>query len=276
MAHMHRKSSNADLWFVLVLTGGTSATFQMWHAAHAIGAAVLIAVLVGIVPPAAAIGLSHVVATHRSVTVLRVITFGVMLAVMGATASASATVIHPIDGLRWGWVLALALDAAELACVWILLTERQQQIQEAKQAREVGTAELITEAVADTESRVRSESAAEITKQRQQIADLEARLAARRKRSGAGGKGAPKTARAGESTEDLTAELRALQMLDAHPELRQPKMGSELGRRLGLHPATGRRLHARLTAEKLTDGALDARDAEHAHEGAHERDEGRA
>ena len=37
--------------------------------------------------------------------------------------------------------------------------------------------------------------------------------------------------------------------LKADPELRKPRMGGELARRLGVSPATGRRLHARLAAE---------------------------
>lgn len=55
---------------------------------------------------------------------------------------------------------------------------------------------------------------------------------------------------------DLTTELRAIQLLDAHPELRQPRMGAELARRLGVSPATGRRLHSQLTAENRPSEAL--------------------
>ena len=44
----------------------------------------------------------------------------------------------------------------------------------------------------------------------------------------------------------LTLEQRALNLLAADPELRQPRMGGELARRLGVSPATGRRLRAKL------------------------------
>jgi len=54
--------------------------------------------------------------------------------------------------------------------------------------------------------------------------------------------------------EDLTTELRALKLLDEDPSLRGPRMGGELGRRLGVSAPTGRRLHARLTAQdRLAD-----------------------
>jgi hypothetical protein len=46
--------------------------------------------------------------------------------------------------------------------------------------------------------------------------------------------------------EDLTTEFRAFELLRDNPELRAPRMGAELGRRLGASDATGRRLHGRL------------------------------
>jgi hypothetical protein len=63
-------------------------------------------------------------------------------------------------------------------------------------------------------------------------------------------KAAPVSAPESDGEQDLTAELRAIQMLDAHPELRAKGQGSELGRKLGVSPATGRRLHAALTADE--------------------------
>ncbi len=44
----------------------------------------------------------------------------------------------------------------------------------------------------------------------------------------------------------LTTKEQAANLLDADPELRKPRMGGELARRLGVSPATGRRLHANL------------------------------
>ena len=55
-------------------------------------------------------------------------------------------------------------------------------------------------------------------------------------------KSAPK-ARAGKNgnaqPEPLTNELRALKLLEDEPGLRQPRMGGELARKLGVSPATG-------------------------------------
>jgi hypothetical protein len=74
-------------------------------------------------------------------------------------------------------------------------------------------------------------------------------------------KGAPESAQ----DEDLTLEFRALDELQKNPALRKPRMGGELARRLGVSPATGRRLHGRLTAQdrsgqSLTDRSPDAED----------------
>jgi len=67
--------------------------------------------------------------------------------------------------------------------------------------------------------------------------------------------GAAKTAQ----DEDLTTELRALKLLDEEPALRGPRMGGELGRRLGVSAPTGRRLHARLTAQDRPADPLNER-----------------
>lgn len=56
--------------------------------------------------------------------------------------------------------------------------------------------------------------------------------------------------------EDLTTELRAVHLLDDDPELKQPRMGGELARRLGVSPATGRRLHSKLTERDRESEAL--------------------
>lgn len=58
--------------------------------------------------------------------------------------------------------------------------------------------------------------------------------------------------------DDLTLEMRALNLLVADPELRKQRMGGELARRLGVSPATGRRLHAKLSAQDLPDSLSDA------------------
>ena len=262
--HTAAKSrSTADVWFVLAITGGTSATLQIWHATHSGGVVPLIATLVGIVPAAAAIGLSHVVAGHKSAAALRLITFAVMLAVMAASASAVAAVVRPIDGRVFSWVFGLALDAAALACVWVLLGDHDRKAAEA-------TALQVAESTAAEARTATAEATARASGLETELARVSAELTAARAAAEALRSTAPvpprrprKRARVSGDTQDLTTELRAMQMLDAHPELRAKGQGSELGRRLGVSAATGRRLHASLTAED--------RSAERAAQVAHEQ-----
>jgi hypothetical protein len=259
--------SRADVWFVLVITGGTSATLQMWHATHAAGTVLLIAALVGLVPAATAVGLSHVVASHKSVLMLRAVTFAVMLAVMAASASAAAAVVRPIDGPWFSWVLCIALDAAALACVWVLLGDDERKAAQASalhlaetRAADAGSAAAeATGKVAALEAKAAAVSA-DLTAANATVEALTAAARGHRPK----GSGAPrKNARGGGDAQDLTAELRAIQMLDAHPELRAKGHAAELARKLGISASHGRRLHSRLTAEE--------RPAEPGEERAHER-----
>ena len=64
---------------------------------------------------------------------------------------------------------------------------------------------------------------------------------------------------------DITTEFRALDEMEKDPSLRGPRMGAELARRLKVSEATGRRLHAKLTAhegapESLTERSADGSD----------------
>jgi hypothetical protein len=71
--------------------------------------------------------------------------------------------------------------------------------------------------------------------------------------------------------EDLTLEFRALDELQKDPDLRKPRMGGELARRLGVSPATGRRLHGRLTAQDRSGGSLSERSPQRPDERSGER-----
>lgn len=55
---------------------------------------------------------------------------------------------------------------------------------------------------------------------------------------------------------DATTELRAIMELQADPDLCKPRMGGELARRIGVSPATGRRLHSRLTHQGALNESL--------------------
>jgi hypothetical protein len=222
--HKSKPRSRADLWFVLILTGLASSVLQMYHATHAGGTVWLIAGIVGLVPSATAIGLSHVVAGHKSATVLRVITLAVMVAAMAASASAVAAVVRPIDGPWFSWVFGVALDAAALACVWVLLGEHDRQDAEvsALQVAEQSGAEA---RAAAAESAVRAAGLeAELTaaraaleaerarrvpdrKPRRNTARKPARASAVKTASGTGGTSGP------EDLPDIDAEARILQLI---------------------------------------------------------------
>jgi hypothetical protein len=263
--------SRADVWFVLIITGVTSAVLQMWHATHSGGTVLLIAGLVGLVPAATAIGLSHVVASHKSALLLRLVVFAVMGAAMAASISAIAAVVQPIDGPYFSWVFGLALDAAALACVWVLLGDNERKAAEATALKLAqGEAEEARSAMAEAAESGRALEA-ELARVSAELVTANATVEALRSTPPPPPKPPRKNPRTRTSGEDVTVELRALQMLDAHPELKEPGMGSELGRRLGIHPSSGRRLHARLTAEKPSGGRPDERGQEPAPEHPRER-----
>jgi hypothetical protein len=250
--HQSPKSrSMADVWFVLTVTGGASAVLQMWHATHSGGTVLLIAALVGLVPAAAAIGLSHVVAGHKSAMALRVITVLVMLAVMAASASAVAAVVRPIDGPAFSWVYAIALDSAAMSCVWVLLGAQDRKAAEAT-ALETAQAAAESAASATREAQLQASAlAAELAESRASAdagsavrerleADLRsAQETARARRSRGKARNAPGSAPA----DDVTLEARALELLAS--DLEMP--GAELARKLGVSPGYGRKLKARLT-----------------------------
>lgn len=71
--------------------------------------------------------------------------------------------------------------------------------------------------------------------------------------------------------DDLTTEARALTEMDNDPSLRGPRMGGELARRLGVSAATGRRLHAKLTAQEQQGEPLSEPSAEEQDERSGER-----
>jgi hypothetical protein len=247
--------SRADVWFVLVITGGTSATLQMYHATHATGTVLLIAALVGLVPAATAVGLSHVVASHKSVIVLRLITFAVMLAVMAASASASAAVIRPIDGLWFAWILSVALDAAALACVWVLLGDSE------RKAAEASALELAQKTAAEAQSAA-EEAASKVAGLEAELVSARAALDAERARRVPARKPRRSSARkpatvpvpvapgssAPEDVPDLDTEARILALID------QGYSASKAGVLAGTSDSYGRQV-ARLAKAAKTEPA---------------------
>lgn len=261
-----RPRSRADIWFVLVLTGCASAFLQMWHATHSGSTAAVVDAVVGLVPAATAIGLSHAVVSHKAAAWLRVITVAVMLAFMAAAASASSAVVQPVEMRDFNWVFSLALDAAELACVWMLLGSSERKAAEA-------AAVLLAEKVAG-EARTAAEDAARaVAWHEAELARVNGELTAantaleverarrvsppKRRRSSApkrvpasppnSGTGSPPNTDAVSPPEtnvpeDLDTQAEALKILAAEPDI----SGSKLGLRLGKTERYGQILKSKL------------------------------
>ena len=258
-----RPRSRADIWFVLVLTGCASAFLQMWHATHSGSTAAVVDAVVGLVPAATAIGLSHAVVSHKAAVWLRVITVAVMLAFMAAAASASSAVVQPVEMRDFNWVFSLALDAAELACVWMLLGSSERKAAEAaavetarREAAEAGKA--VTEAVGKAAG-----LEAELAEARAALeAERARRLPARKPRRGSARKGAgtgtrnrvpvPAGSSAAEEMPDLDTEARILALID------QGHSASQAGILAGKSDSYGRQV-ARLRNAAKREPAGDER-----------------
>ena len=96
--------------------------------------------------------------------------------------------------------------------------------------------EPLREALAEAERR-ESEALKRVETLTQKVAALSAKI---------GTSKPPKGKRVTAHADDLTTEFRAFELLRDNPALRAPRMGAELGRKLGASDATGRRLHSRL------------------------------
>ena len=290
-----RSSAVIAAWAVLVGMGGTSVTYNVYHATHNGSMNLGLALLYGIAPVFAAALLSHIVAEHDGGRFLQAVTFAVMLGAMTLSIGATAAVVEPAAGPWMQWLFGAVLDAAALVALRVILSSRKHKaaaaeameaaertvaeaeriaaeaagsVAEAERKSAALEAELATrsaELVAETAESVTTLEA-ELTAMRTELAAAnataealrEAASARLRKRSQPAGAPAGKSASQSDSTEDLTLELRAVQMLNAHPELKKPRMGSELGRRLGAAESTGRRLHSSLTGEQLPGEAGEA------------------
>lgn len=109
---------------------------------------------------------------------------------------------------------------------------------------------------ADLET-ARSELARVTAKAEAAAAKLES-MSAQRKRKRTAQQRTTKSAQ----EDDLTTEMRALTEMEKDPSLRGPRMGGELARRLGVSAPTGRRLHAKLTAQDRLGESLAERSAD--------------
>jgi hypothetical protein len=245
---VRRSAAAPAAWAVLIGMGSTSVTYNIYHSVHTGHMLWYLALPYGVAPVFGAVFLSHLVAVHKGGWFIQSLVFAVMLGAMGLSMGAIASVVAPAAGdLRW--LFGAVLDAAALIALRILLSERERTGKDAAalQAAMAGAQEAKERAVL---------LEGELGSLRGELAALRsAAPQALPRRSPA----KRKSARGGADTQDLTTEMRALQMLDAHPELRVKGQGGELARRLGVSAAHGRRLHVRLTAEVLPPEAVPER-----------------
>ncbi len=165
-----------------------------------------------------------------------------------------------------GFVTALPVTVLALIAVLIHLRHldraeaaeagKRSTVQAEMDALRVQVGELTSDLEAAVTARAGAEQrAAEALTRAEQLAQKLAAKNAQGKRSPTAQDGGRRSAQ----EVDLTTEARALTELDKNPSLRGPRMGGELARRLGVSAATGRRLHAKLTAQDPAAGPLSER-----------------
>jgi hypothetical protein len=272
-------------WFTFIFMAGTTMTFQTYHSVETGQMPWPLAALFGV----AAFILAIMVLEFARHSPSRWVRGGAYALTAGAMyLSASATgdvVLHaapPHASLLFGFLMD---GAAILAIHFIFNGPTAAQAVAAVTQRE---AELLAKANAERSSREQSEADL-----RGELSDLRARAgreiealrsdhvsgqqaleSAQQEAAGALARAddlarrlaeastrkkpakAAATVRSG-SDDDLSLEMRALNLLVADPELRKPRMGGELARKLDVSPATGRRLHAKLSAQDLPDSLSD-------------------
>jgi hypothetical protein len=109
-------------WSVLLSMGGTSMAFNIYHAVHGQGHLVVgLALLYGIAPVLAAMGLSHMGASRRDKLIMQIIIFGVMIGAMVLSANGIGEVLKATAGPQMCWVFGGVLDAASLTALWMIL-----------------------------------------------------------------------------------------------------------------------------------------------------------
>lgn len=117
-------------WLVLLCMGGTSLTYNVVHAAHG-HLPWPLAVLFGLAPVAAAMGLSHIVAACPpgwSGWIMRGITVAVMLGAMALSIGATAAVIAPVAPGALRYLFPAVMDAAALVALQVLLAPRPEPV----------------------------------------------------------------------------------------------------------------------------------------------------
>jgi len=106
---------------VLTVGGGTSGTFNWWHATHHGHMQPALAFLCGAVPVGVALMLSHIGATPAS-RVLKGFIWAAVVFSMILSANATAWTVRPADGLWAGWLFGITIDLASLVALAVIVT----------------------------------------------------------------------------------------------------------------------------------------------------------
>jgi hypothetical protein len=155
-------SVKAAAWLVLGSMGGTSVTYQIWHATHS-HMSIGLAVLYGIAPVVVSMSLSHVAAEGGPLG--RWMQFAIYLAValaMALSASAIASVVAPAAGTGWRWAFGAVLDGPSLICLRVIIVQQQRRTEraEAVEAAERATTEAAERAAEEAAERAVREAGA--------------------------------------------------------------------------------------------------------------------
>jgi len=166
-----RSSAVFAAWAVLVGMGGTSVTYNVYHAVHHGSMNLGLALLYGIAPVFAAALLSHIVAEHDGGRFLQAVTFAVMLGAMTLSIGATAAVVKPAAGPWMQWLFGAVLDAAALVALRVILSGRK------RQAEATAAMEAAGRTVAEAE-RIADEAAGSVAEAEQRAVAAEAELTA--------------------------------------------------------------------------------------------------
>jgi hypothetical protein len=165
-----RSSAVFAAWAVLVGMGGTSVTYNVYHAVHHGSMNLGLALLYGIAPVFAAALLSHIVAEHDGGRFLQAVTFAVMLGAMTLSIGATASVVEPASGPWMQWLFGAVLDAAALVALRVILSGRK------RKAEAVAAMEAAQGTLSEAE-RIATEAAGSVAEAEQKAAQFEAELA---------------------------------------------------------------------------------------------------
>jgi hypothetical protein len=242
-----RDHGKVAAWIVLLSMGGTSMAFNIYHAVNGNGHLVVgLALLYGIAPVLAAMGLSHMGASRRDKLIVQVIIFAVMIGAMVLSANGIGEVLKATAGPQMCWVFGGVLDAASLTALWMILNPPPVIVpgvsESAPDPEPAAAAGPEVPPGSDPEFRPGSDPG------------TPPRNSARKQTRKRGATSARKPRRTSvPPVPDMDTESWALHILAADPEM----SGSELGRRMGKSDRYGRDLINRLSASVPEPGKED-------------------